>query len=176
MLPPIFRQPEDNPPTYRKNTEFFTIEVHHSGGFYDKPNNVAYERVVLYLNFLHPAWFTKDNLEMFLQSLGTNISLEFYYRRSKMSLGMGLSRLESEDDVRLMQRGRDKSKVVEVYIVHAVQSHTLPFVGVPAIVDEQATVEEQAFERCYAPVLEEWNGETLKLVGGSILNETIEDL
>ncbi|KAL2533854.1 hypothetical protein Adt_07205 [Abeliophyllum distichum] len=124
--------------------------MHPEGIFYDKPNNVAYEGgVVLFFDFFYPEWFTRDNLTLFLWSLDMDVLLDFYYRRPRMSLGQGLRRLESEDNVRYMFIDIGGGRVVEVYIVRAVQSHALPLVPneeVPATVDEQAICEYKAFE------------------------------
>lgn len=53
------------------NSPDFTIEVRHGGKFYDKLNNLVYENeFILFLEFFHDAWFTKDNLEKFLHAVG----------------------------------------------------------------------------------------------------------
>ncbi|KAL2517133.1 hypothetical protein Adt_13380 [Abeliophyllum distichum] len=155
MLPPICRQLEDDPPIYRDNTDNFTVEIHYRVIFYDKPNILAYEgRVVLFFDFLYPAWFTRDNLTLFLRSLGMDVLLDFYYRRPRITLGQELRRLESEDDVRQMLINRGESielqpathdgQVDEV----GVETHDEHIsvekeeVGVETHDDEEITVEE----------------------------------
>ncbi|KAL2526110.1 hypothetical protein Adt_11164 [Abeliophyllum distichum] len=79
-----------------------------------------------------------------------------------------------------MLRDRGESRVVEVYIVRAVQSHALPLVpneGVHAVVEEQAIGASEAFEGCYALVIEAHNeGDRESGWADQFLNETIEDL
>ncbi|KAL2486812.1 hypothetical protein Adt_31568 [Abeliophyllum distichum] len=83
-----------------------------------------------------------------------------------MSLEKQLTRLESGEDVRKMLRDRDRHRhrVVEIYIVEAVQSHALPLVpykehnkGDSTTVDEPATGEAQVFKGCYVSIIEEQN-------------------
>ncbi|KAL2457404.1 Uncharacterized protein Adt_46375 [Abeliophyllum distichum] len=114
-----------------ENSKYFTIAWHYGGRFYLKPNNLAYEHgVVDYIDFVDPDEVLKLTVRMldrFLKRFGYKLPMEFFYRRYKMSLLVGLVRMKSLDDLKGMVSAIGASKVVEVYMVTPTITFCLPW-------------------------------------------------
>ncbi|KAL2498647.1 hypothetical protein Adt_24197 [Abeliophyllum distichum] len=115
---PRFRHFGDEAPQYGAKNDFFTLEVHHGGKFFNKPNNVVYEHgYVMFVDFVLPRHFTRGMLNKFCDACGCGGEMTFYYKKRGLSLGKGLVRLKSEADVREMLRDRNGQRDVQIYVV-----------------------------------------------------------
>lgn len=72
---------------------------------------------MLFLDFFHDALFTRDILRKFLNIVGNDLVLEFYYKRRKISSRKGLTRLESEEDIKEMIRVGDGLLLMQIYVI-----------------------------------------------------------